>query len=101
MTIWQPRVVESVSATSSGDGPEHRREAAADALSQLEQLLDVRPSPLRPCGQIALELRPRRVDGRPRQRPARARVEIRVALEHRELRAGLLERHSTTTSTGA
>ena len=46
-----------------------------------------------------LEIAPRLVDHRvgrcTRDRPVRARVEIRVALEHGELRAGFLEGHPT------
>ena len=99
-TIWQPRVVESVSATSSGGGAEDGGEAGADALPLLEDLLDVRRAAAA-LGQVALEPRPGCLDRGSRQRPDRAGVEVRVALEHRELRACLVERHSTTASTGA
>jgi hypothetical protein len=52
-------------------------------------------------GEVALEPRVHRLDGRPRERAVRPGVEVRVPLEHRELCAGVLERHSTLSSTGA
>src|SRR5205823_5426521 len=73
---------------------------AADSLSHLPDLLD----PGRPAAalrKIALEPSPRSVDGRLRQRPVRACVEVREALQDGKLRPRLLERHSTTASTGA
>ena len=76
------------------------REAGAHLLAQPGELLDVR-HPAAALLEIAREPRLRRLDRRARQRPVRAGVEVRLALEHRELGAGLLEGHPTTASTGA
>ena len=98
--IWQPRVVESASATSSAEVPSTAAIPLADSLPQLDHLLDVRlAAPA--LRQVALEPCPKRVDGRLRERAVRAGVEVGVALEDGELGAGLLVSHSTIASTGA
>ena len=51
--------------------------------------------------QVAPQLLGERVGGRARERSERAGVQVREPLEHREERPRLLERHSTTRSTGA
>ena len=65
-------------------------------LCHVEKLRDAPAAGLELCGE------PRRHrGGRPlRQRPDRARVEVREALEHGELGANLVERHVILTSTG-
>ena len=52
-------------------------------------------------GTVAFEACSDCLDGGFREGPDRAGVEIRVAVEDRELGACLVERHSTTASTGA
>src|SRR4029077_3931769 len=83
-----------------GGGAENVRDAASDALAQLEDLLDVRLAAAA-LGRVAVEPRANRVDRRLRERAGGARVQVRVALEDGELRACLLEVHPTTASTGA
>ena len=79
---------------------EDRSECLARSLAQLEHLLDVLLAGSAFI-EVTLRLRDERVDGRARKRPVRARVQIRVALEDRELRACLLVGHPTVSSTGA
>ncbi len=69
-------------------------EPAPRLVTQREDALDpARAAPSVP--RLAFELLHHRGRRRRGDRPVRARVEIRVALEHRELRACLLERHPT------
>ena len=83
-----------------GGSAEDGGDALADALPRLEDALDVRlAAPA--LREVALEPGPDRVAGRPRERAARAGVEIRVAVEDGELRPSLVVCHSTTASTGA
>src|SRR6478672_3133761 len=77
-------------------GCEARPRLFAEREAPLEPLL---PAP--PVLEIVSRLVDHRVGRRTRDRPVRARVEIRVALEHGELRAGFLEGHPTWSSTGA
>src|SRR5205823_57127 len=79
---------------------EHRRQAPPRLVAQLQDAVDV-GLPAAPRLQLALRLRDERLDGRPCERPTAACIEVRVAREHRELRAGLVERHPTRASTGA
>ena len=92
MTIWQPRVVESVSAICSGDAPTTSAKPARTCVAQPRELLDVR-HPAAALLEIAREPRLRRLDRRARQRPVRAGVEVRLALEHGELGASGLVIH--------
>src|SRR4029077_2636440 len=80
----------------SQDGGETR----TSTLSLLEDPLDV-CSATAALDQVELEACFDCLDVGPRQGSDRAGVEIRVALEDGELRACLVERHSTTASTGA
>ncbi len=79
---------------------QHVGEAATRHLAQLEHALEVLLAAAA-FDEIALHLLDDRVGCRARERAVRARVEIRVALEHRKLCACLLERHPTVSSTGA
>ena len=79
---------------------EDRRECSARGLAELEHTLEVlRAGPA--FLEVALFLRDERIDSRPRKRSIRARIQIRLALENRELRPGLFVRHPTVSSTGA
>ena len=99
--MLQPRVVEVVSATCSGGTEICAASRSRDGVTQVVQVVpEARPAAL-PCVEVALEPLLHRLDRRPRQRPERARVQIREALEHREGGAGLLDVHVTRTSSGA
>ena len=98
--MLQPSVVEPVSETCSGSTPHERGESRAHVGSQLQQPVEVRlpdPAALEVCLQLLLH----RVERRAGERPERAGVEIRDALEDREERARLGRRHPIVTSTGA
>ena len=78
---------------------ENGGECLACRHSELEHLLEVLPA--EPAFlEIALRLGDDCIDGRARERPVCPRIQICVALENRELRARLLVRHPTVSSTG-
>src|SRR5581483_5184182 len=79
---------------------EHSREPRARLVAQRDHPLVVRgPSP--PALEVGARLLDDSLRGRPCERAVRARVQIREALEHRELRPRFLEVHPTVASTGA
>ena len=57
--------------------------------------------PAAPVDELALGLRNDRLHRRARERPVRARVQVRDPFENRKRRARLLERHWIVSSTGA
>src|SRR4029079_10052376 len=67
------------------------------ALPQGEYLLEVRLAAAPPLEIAPVEVR-HRLDSRSRQRPVRAGVQVRIALEDRELGASLREGHATLAS---
>src|SRR5262249_58454968 len=77
----------------------HRGERSAASLSQGDDPLEISLPAATTLDVAPVEIR-NRLGRRSRQRPVRACVQIRVALEDRELGAGLLERHEMLASTG-
>ena len=79
---------------------EHSGEALPRLVTQRQHALEVRLAGSS-IAQVALCLLDDCCDGRAMERPRRSRVQVRVALEHGELCACLLEGHPTRSSTGA
>src|SRR5262245_39069048 len=101
--MLQPFVVEVASESDSGDTPpavDGRGQLGTHPVAQLERALEVGGAATSEL-EVGTLLPGHRLGSRPRQRPVRARVHIRDAFEHGELRSGLLECHSIVTSTGA
>ena len=84
----------------SGSTPRTAANPRRAVLAQLEHLLEVLGTESA-FAEVALGLRDERIDRRLRERPVRARVQVREPLEHRELRTCLLVGHPTVSSTGA
>src|SRR5262249_17411460 len=74
-------------------------ERRAASLSQGDDLFEISLPAATTLDVAPVEIR-NRLGRRSRQRPVRACVQICVALEDRELGAGLLERHEMLASTG-
>ena len=97
--MLQPSVVDVVSETRAGSTLTNAA-SSPELLAQSEDALEVGLADAAVDGAGA-ELGLHRIEGRPRERPEGARIEIRDALEHGEERPRLLDRHSMRASTGA
>ena len=78
---------------------EHPGQRLSGALPQGEHFFEVSLTAAALLEVTTVELR-HRLDRRARERAVRAGVQVRVALEDRELSSGLLEGHATRASTG-
>jgi hypothetical protein len=99
-TTLQLSVVDVVSATfSMGTPSTFANSARTSGRCSMYRSNAARFDP--PVHETAALLCHDRVEDGLRHRPERAGVQVREALEHRELRPCLLERHATSSSTGA
>ena len=91
--MLQPSVVDAVERHLVGRDADERGDLRAQLLARLEQPHELRDSAAT-LVEAALLRRAHRLDRPARERPDASGLQVRVALEHRELRASFLEGHA-------